>query len=184
MISLIILLLFLTIPIFYYRIIKEKSWTEIKKTLFPKYKGHKIEIIGSIKLFIFLIIGFIIIATTINFLEIISNTQISDMENVAEFVISGFGTNAIIFLILIIIVVFIEEFFFRAFLVKRTGILFSTIIFTFFHLGYESITQTIGVFFLGLILAYWFKKHNSIIQNYFGHLLYNLLAITLYIMMV
>ncbi|MDD3084112.1 MAG: CPBP family glutamic-type intramembrane protease, partial [Candidatus ainarchaeum sp.] len=77
--------------------------------------------------------------------------------------------------------VFAEEFFFRAFLVKKIGILFSTIIFTFFHLGYESLTQTIGVFFLGLILAYWFKKNNSIIQNYFGHLIYNLIAIILYV---
>ncbi|MDD3083848.1 MAG: hypothetical protein PHP82_02385, partial [Candidatus ainarchaeum sp.] len=146
MISIIILIIFLLTPLFYYRVIKEKNWNETKKILIPKYKGHKKEIIGSIKLLGLLIIGFLLISTTIGTIEHFTNNKINDMENVADFVISGFGSNTIFFIVLIIITVFAEEFFFRAFLVKKIGILFSTIIFTFFHLGYESLTQTIGVF--------------------------------------
>jgi membrane protease YdiL (CAAX protease family) len=180
--TIIILILFLIIPLFYYRVIKELEWIEIKKQLIPKYKGIKKEIIGSIQLFGTLITGFILIAITIGIIEHLFQTPINDMGNVAEFVTSGFTISPIIFIITIIIIVFIEEFFFRAFLVKKIGIILSTIIFTFFHLGYESITQTIGVFFLGLILAYWYKKNNSLFQNYFGHLIYNCLAISLYLL--
>ncbi|MDD4250700.1 MAG: CPBP family intramembrane metalloprotease [Candidatus ainarchaeum sp.] len=178
--SIVLFSLFILIPLFYYRVIKKKTWDEIKKELLPKNKELKKELIGSLKLFGILILGFLVIATTISAIEIIFNIQINDMDNVANFIKNGFITP-IFFILSLTIIVFIEEFFFRAFLQKNIGILFSTIIFTFFHLGYESITQTIGVFFLGLILAYWFKKNNSIIQNYFGHLLYNLLAVILYL---
>ncbi len=181
MISIIFLLLFFIIPLFYYRVIKVISWDEIKKELLPTRKSFRIESIGSIKLFLALIIGFFLITTTIMFLEYFFSIPIIDMENVNAFVKNGFYSNAIFFITTIIITVFAEEFFFRAFLVKKMGIILSTIVFTIFHLGYESLTQTIGVFFLGLILAYWFKKNNSIIQNYFGHLLYNCLAIILYL---
>lgn len=178
--TIILILLFLIIPLFYYRVLKEENWSKIKKILIPKFQGYKKEFIGSIKLFMFLVIGFLLISFTIMSIETISNTKISDMENVEEFVVTGINQNLYYFIFLLIIIVFVEEFFFRAFLIKKIGILFSTILFTIFHLGYESIIQTIGVFLLGLILAYWFKKNNSLIQNYFGHLLYNILAIILY----
>jgi membrane protease YdiL (CAAX protease family) len=179
--TIILLLIFLFLPIFYYRVINEKNWNQIRKELIPKFKGFKKEFVGTTKLFFLLFMGAIIIKFLIILIDIFLQTKVMDMENVAGFVETGMTINPITFIIMMIIIVFLEEYFFRAFLVKRIGIIFSTLIFTFFHLGYESITQTIGVLLLGLLLAYWFKKHDSLIQNYFGHLAYNCIAILLYL---
>jgi membrane protease YdiL (CAAX protease family) len=171
-------------PIIYLSILKKKNFKEIKEELLPYNKSIKKELIGSITLFGVLFIGFILIASIISFTEFGTGLKLNDMEKVGAIVTNSFSANAIYFIILIFIVLFVEEIFFRAFLIPRIGPMLSTIIFTFFHLGYDSISQTIGVFFLGLILAYWFKKNKSIIQNYFGHLLYDLLAIALYILVI
>lgn len=177
----IILTLFFLIPLFYLRVVKKKSWSEIKQDLIPKYQGHKKEILGSFALFGALLIGFILIAMCLTLIEGNFGIPLNDMENVSTIIDAQIGTNLIGFLVLLIIVLFAEEFFFRAFLVPRIGMIFSTLIFTFFHLGYGSIAETIGVFILGLLLAYWFKKNKSLFQNYFGHLLYDFLAIALYL---
>ena len=52
--------------------------------------------------------------------------------------------NLGLFLFTLIVVVFIEEFFFRAFLIPRAGMIPATLIFTFFHYGYGSIAEIIG----------------------------------------
>ncbi len=182
MLNVILLLFFFIAPVFYYRAIREKDWKNVKKELLPKYKGHKEEIIKSFKLFFLLIIGFLIVSFSISFVESVSGIGIVDMEPVEEYVLAGVRENIVVFLLLMTIVVFAEEFFFRAFLLKKIGVFLSTLIFTIFHAGYGSVTQLIGVFFLGLILAYWFKKNESLVQNYLGHLFYNFLAILLYVL--
>lgn len=162
---------------------KNKS---IEKELFPKSQGLKKEVIGSLALAGALIIGFFALIMIMSITEQITTSlsgekiEINDLEKVSEIVMNNFFSNPQSFLIILVIVVFIEEFFFRAFLTTKIGIIPSTIFFTIAHYGYGSIAEIIGVFFLGLILAYWFKKNKSIIQNYFGHLLYNIFAISLY----
>ncbi len=177
----IILTIFFLCPLFYLRVMKKKSWKEIREDLIPKYQGHKKEILGSFALFGALLVGFILIALSLALIEGSFGIPLNDMENVSAIINTKINTNLIGFLGLLIIVLFAEEFFFRAFLVSRIGMIFSTLIFTFFHLGYGSIAETIGVFILGLILAYWFKKKKSLFQNYFGHVLYDLFAIALYL---
>ncbi|MFA5357780.1 MAG: CPBP family glutamic-type intramembrane protease [archaeon] len=162
-------------PLFYLRAIKGKEWKEIKKEFFCKYQGHKKEIVGALALFAALLIAFIGIAAILSFFGL------NDLSKVQEVVVKTYAQNIPALLFTLMAGVFAEEFFFRAFLVKRSGILVSTIIFTFAHFGYGSVAEIIGVFFLGLILAYWYKKKNSLLQNYFGHMLYNLLAIAIYL---
>ena len=176
----IFLLALFLIPLFYLRVIKEKSWKEIRADMFPKSKGAKREIVGSLALFGALLIGFLIVASAISVTESFTNTAINDLGKVGTAINEDLGSGIIFFGITLIVAVFLEEFFFRAFLVPRTGPIISTLIFTFFHLGYGSIAETIGVFCLGLILAYWYRKNNSLIQNYVGHFLYDLFAILLY----
>lgn len=177
--ELIIALLFL-VPLFYYRFIKEHPWNKTIKELFPYNKNIKKEVIGSIALFVLLFLGFVIVSLGIVAAEEISGTPINDLEKVEDYLSEEISNSLVLFLITMSIVVFVEEFFFRSFLLKKMGIFTSTAIFTFFHIGYGSIAEIIGVFFLGLILAYWFKRNKSLIQNYIGHMLYNLLAIALY----
>jgi len=74
---------------------------------------------------------------------------------------------------LFVVRVFIEEFFFRAFLVKKIGIVLSALLFGIAHLGYSSIVEVVGAFILGLLLGYYFKKTDNIYPNIIAHFLYD-----------
>jgi membrane protease YdiL (CAAX protease family) len=176
MIEDIILLFFMIIfPLFWLRVIKKFDWKKIQKELIPVSKDIKKELIGSLKLFFALLISFILLSFILTLLGL------NDLEKVSE-VIALNMENAVLFIALMAVLVFFEEFFFRAFLVNRIGIIPSSLLFGLAHFGYASIAQIIGAFALGLLLAYWFKQNKSIVQNYFGHLLYNLFAIALYVL--
>ena len=177
MIEDLILLFFMIIfPIFWLRIIKKFDWKKISSELIPYSKKNlKGELVGSLKLFLALLLSFILLSFILTLLGL------NDLEKVSE-VIALNMENAVLFIILMSVLVFFEEFFFRAFLVNRIGLIPSSLLFGVAHFGYASIAEMIGAFALGLLLAYWFKQNKSIIQNYFGHLLYNLFAIALYVL--
>jgi len=183
MLQYIIPILFVLIPITWVVFKNEKTIKQALSELIPKHQGLKKEAIGSIALFGALFLGFMLISMGLTFTESLTGTNINDLEKVEEIVDNEIAYNFTAFIISLIIIVFIEEFFFRSFLVPRIGMVLSTLIFTFFHYGYGSIAELIGVFILGLILAYWFKKKESIIQNYFGHLFYNIIAVIFYILL-
>ncbi len=170
-----LLALMIIFPFFWLRVVKQNSWKEIHKILFPKFQGVKKEAIGSVILFLLLVIGFFVV------LGLVSILGINDLANVEQVVKESVKNAPLFYFISLIPILFVEEFFFRAFLVSRIGVIPSTLLFTIAHFGYGSIAELIGVFALGLILAYWYKKNNSLIQNYFGHLLYDLFAITMYL---
>lgn len=87
------------------------------------------------------------------------------------------GLNPLILVYLFVVRIFAEEFFFRAFLVPRAGILASSILFGALHYGYGSVAEVIGAFVLGLVLAYFYKRNGKIVPNYIAHLLYNFIII-------
>jgi len=183
MIQLLITILFVLIPITWIVFKHKKTIKQALVELIPKHQGLKKEVTGSITLFAALFFGFILISAGLSITEGITGTNINDLEKVEEVVNNEIAFNFTAFIISLVIIVFIEEFFFRSFLVPRIGMILSTLTFTFFHYGYGSIAELIGVFILGLILAYWFKKRGSIIQNYFGHLFYNIIAVIFYILL-
>ncbi len=183
MINTIITILFFLIPILYLKFVKQKSILEALKELIPKSQGWKKELIGSFALFGALFLGFILLTTAMSFFEAGTGIIVNDLDKVGDIVASEVAFNSIAFIFSMVIIVFLEEFFFRSFLVPRIGMILSTIIFTIFHYGYGSIAELTGVFLLGLILAYWFKKKKSLIQNYFGHLFYNVLAVIIYLLL-
>ena len=172
--------LFILCPLFYLRVVKNEPWEKIKEQLLGKYKGHKKELKGAVILCGTLLVAFFAISAAITLFEGASGTNINDLVNVQEVVKEELSTGVWIYIATIAVVVFAEEFLFRAFLVPRLGIFPSTIIFSTLHFGYGSLMEIAGVFVLGLILAYWYKKNKSIWQNYGGHLLYNLIAIAIY----
>ena len=177
MIEDLVLLFFMIIfPLFWLRIIKKFNWKKIQKELVPYSKDFKKELIGSAKLFLVLFGLFIVLSIVLTFLGL------NDLEKVSE-VIALNMQNAILFIVIMIVLVFFEEFFFRAFLVNRIGLIPSSLLFGLAHFGYASLAEMIGAFALGLVLAYWFKKNKSIVQNYLGHLFYNLFALALYFLL-
>ena len=164
-------------PFFYFRALKNNSWGKTIFELLPKRLAWKKELSGAIVLLVLLFVAFLALST------ILSIAGLNDLNNVNDVINSEIQNSALFFAITIAVVVFIEEFFFRGFLQKRIGIFPSTAVFTILHIGYGSIAEIIGVFALGLILAYWYKKHNSLMQNYLGHLLYNIIAILIYLVL-
>ena len=160
-------------PFYWLRIIKKYSWKKVNTELLPKIKSPKIELIGALKLFLLLFAGFLILST------ILSIIGLNDLEKVGS-VLDQEKQNLLGFGVFVTLILFVEEFFFRAFLIKRIGMFWSTLIFAIMHISYGSIAEVIGVFVLGLILAYWYKKNNSLAQNYIAHVLYDLVAIIFY----
>ncbi|VVC00526.1 CAAX protease self-immunity [uncultured archaeon] len=69
--------------------------------------------------------------------------------------------------------IFAEEFFFRAFLVPRIGIICSSALFGISHIGYGSVAEIIGAAVLGAVLAYFYKNERKLVPNYVAHFLYN-----------
>ena len=172
-----LLLLFFMVffSVFWLRIVKKFTWKKISNELVPFSKDYKKELFGSAKLLLALIVLFILLSIILTFLGL------NDLEKVSE-VLAINSQNLVLFILIMAVLVFIEELFFRGFLVNRIGLIPSSILFGLAHVGYFSIAEMIGAFALGLLLAYWFRQNNSIVQNYLGHLFYNLFAIALYLL--
>jgi len=174
------IVIMLIIPLFYLRLVKRMSWGKIKKNLLPKYQGHKKEILGSLKLLGALLLTFILIMVAVGVAENVFGVGLNDLAKVDNTVGHELAFNAVYFLLTLPVAVFAEEFLFRVFLVPRVGVAISTIIFGVLHFGYGSWLEILGALVLGLVLAYWFKKHKSFLQNFMGHIMYNAIAIAIY----
>ena len=107
---------------------------------------------------------------------------LNDLRVVEEVIESAVINSPLLLIYALLFRVFAEEVFFRGFLVKRIGILGSSFAFGFVHFLYGSFAEVVGAFFLGLILAWWFKKNNSLLQNYMGHFLYNSVIIIILVL--
>ncbi|MBU0532620.1 CPBP family intramembrane metalloprotease [Candidatus Micrarchaeota archaeon] len=133
--------------------------------------------------FIFSVLGLLSIFAILFIIGIMSivlgfNDQQKITEKVADLPVS-------ILLFAVIAAPVSEEFFFRAFLVKKissiinpwAGILISSILFGLVHFSYGSIMEIVGAFTIGTILAVIFHKSKSITPCLAIHIFYNLLAI-------
>ncbi|PIN84673.1 MAG: hypothetical protein COV47_06215 [Candidatus Diapherotrites archaeon CG11_big_fil_rev_8_21_14_0_20_37_9] len=107
-------------------------------------------------------------------LALIGFNDLGKMENLIK---SAYTFSPIYFAITITIGLFLEEYFFRAFLVPRADIWGSSIIFGIFHYSSGSIAQVIGATFLGLILAVAYKQYKNLIPLYIAHVLYDVIII-------
>ena len=79
-------------------------------------------------------------------------------------------------LYLFIFRVFLEEWFFRGFLVGKVGVIISSALFALGHLLYGSITEVIGAFILGVLLARYYQKTGNLWVTFIAHFLYNFVA--------
>lgn len=109
-----------------------------------------------------------ILSYTISALSVFFN--ISDLNLVGEEILK---LPFLVLIYMFVIRVFLEEWFFRAFLIPKIGPFFSSFVFAIAHIGYGSIIQLLGSFFLGILLSWYYLKTRSIWPNYFAHLIYN-----------
>ena len=82
-------------------------------------------------------------------------------------------------IIILTIASFIEEFFFRGFLQRKTNILFASFVFAYFHIIYNSLSEVVGAFVLGLVLGKEYEQTKSIFAPILSHFFYNLITIAL-----
>jgi membrane protease YdiL (CAAX protease family) len=82
-----------------------------------------------------------------------------------------------ILLVAIFVAPFSEEFFFRAVLTERFGVVLSSLAFMLSHIAYGSITELVGAFVLGLIFAVVYKRSKSTTPCIIMHFLYNFAAL-------
>ncbi len=100
--------------------------------------------------------------------------NINDLWKVSEKVLEA---PQYIAMLLFIVPPISEELFFRGFLMKRIGILGSTVIFALAHFFYGSVANIVFTFFVGLVFAYLYKKSGSLLPGILAHAAYNFMAV-------
>lgn len=108
---------------------------------------------------------------------ILRSLQLEDLEQVGNVVKLLVATSPLILAYLFLIRTLAEEFFFRAFLVPRVGVVGSSIVFGLSHITYGSVAEVIGAIVLGAVLAHFYRKEKNIVANYVAHVLYNAVAV-------
>jgi uncharacterized protein len=146
------------------------------KNLFKEQGLNKISLKKLINSIFIILILLVFFSYLLCFVSYIFN--ISDLELVSETIIK-YSILKIIYLF--VVRVFIEEWFFRAFLVPRLGLFFSSFVFALAHFGYGSIIQIFGAFALGFLLSKIYSLNKNILPNFFAHMLYNFLIYLLLI---
>lgn len=151
-----------------------------KKELSLKQFGFKTD--GALKdLLLTLKIVFSLIGAAFLIAIILTLLGLNDLQVVSDVIGGILELPLIVIVYFFIIRIFLEEFFFRAFLVPRLGIIISSVIFGLAHLGYGSIAEAIGAGVLGLVLAYFYSKHGKILPNFLAHMIYNVFTISLWL---
>lgn len=101
---------------------------------------------------------------------------INDQQNVKE-VVRSLPLISVPFAIFFAPVA--EEFFFRGFLSKKIGILFSAIVFSLLHFAYGSIVEIAVAFVIALFFSYLFIKTKSLWPSIIAHSFFNLIALVI-----
>lgn len=131
---------------------------------------------GSLKTnFIWLILGGILIFVTYFLVVgILYLLGLHDAYKVYEIIST---VPAWILVLAVFVAPITEELFFRATLVPRIGIVFSSLLFGLFHFSYDSVSEIIGAVVIGLVLAFVYKKSNSVVAPIILHFIFNLVSV-------
>lgn len=171
-------LVFLVLPIAYFLVYRkyhlQGTLWEDAKSFFGLKKITSQSLHKGLVLFSILFL----VSVALNIVFYLIFPQINDLENVSNTLYYYVNTGKIAyFFVMLVIGVFLEEFFFRALLVPRLGVFFSTAAFTLMHVGYGSWIELVGAFILGLILGWYYKKNKDLFVNIYAHLMYNGIAV-------
>ncbi|MCK9292853.1 MAG: CPBP family intramembrane glutamic endopeptidase [archaeon] len=123
-----------------------------------------------------LILFFLIFIISISLSTIFTFVGLDDLHLVSSTILS---IPLLYIFYLFVIRVFLEEWFFRGFLVNRIGVYLSSLLFAIGHISYGSIVEVIGAFILGVVLGKYYLKTKNLWVNYLAHFLYNFSAFLL-----
>lgn len=160
------------LPLFFIIIFEKNTncWTIFRALGIKKINVNNLYKHTLILFFLLFIVSFVLgfVATVFG---------ISDLNLVSE-VITVLPVGYVIYVF--IVRVFLEEWFFRGFLVARIGVVSSSLIFAAGHIFYGSIVEVIGAFVLGVLLSRYYLKTGNIWPNFFAHFFFN---VFMYVMM-
>ncbi len=159
-------------PLFFIAFIERKKLSA-QALGFPAKQGWAEGAIISAKIFLALIVYSLLLAVIFSFV------YPNGLESVKQVASTLAATSPILLIYFFVVRVFAEEFFFRAILVPRIGIVASGILFGLAHIGYGSAAEVIGAYALGIILGIAYKQYRSIVPNFIAHMLYNFVALGL-----
>jgi len=129
------------------------------------------------KTIIYTVVGlFVVFATLVVFDFVATVVGFNDQAKIVEKV---FSLPWYILLFAIFLAPISEELFFRALLVPRIGIVFSSIAFGLVHVAYGSTVELVGAALIGVILGFVFKLSRSITPCLLIHIIYNLISVTI-----
>lgn len=120
-----------------------------------------------------IVLLFVLLVVTILLEFILNFFGLNDIEK-AYNIIRSIKENYLLIAYLLTVRVIAEEVFFRGFLVKETGIIVSSILFSLMHIFYYSFAELVGALVLGFILAGFYAKQKDLYANITAHALYNL----------
>lgn len=183
--SIILLDLISILPLVYYY----RKNGSLKKS-FKKLGIKKIDKKELTKSSVSILIGLIAIMFLISFIASVIN--FNDLEKVDETVKKIAEESPFLMIYYLVFRVFTEELFFRGFLInfsenflfrffkiKNTGIFISSILFGLAHFAYGSLIEVFGAFIAGLFLAYSFKQRNNLVPVILGHMAFNAVGLIL-----
>ena len=178
--SIIKIIFYLLIPTIYF-IINKDELKDFKSLFIPTKKNILKTIILSVSIYLFFVLGYFLVRNYIDFSNITTNLT----NNM------GIDKNNFIFVTLYISFInsFLEEFFYRGYafitlkkhINKKTAYIFSSSIFTIYHIGMltdffkfpEIILMIIGLFIGGCIFNYLNEKTNNIYPSWIVHMFTN-----------
>lgn len=179
--SIIKIIFYLLIPTIYF-IINKDELKDFKSLFIPTKKDILKTTILSVSIYLFFVLGYFLVRNFIDFSNITTNLT----NNM------GIDKNNFIFVTLYISFInsFLEEFFYRGYafitlkkhINKRTAYIFSSSIFTIYHIGMltdffkfpDIILMIIGLFIGGCIFNYLNEKTNNIYPSWIVHMFTNL----------
>jgi membrane protease YdiL (CAAX protease family) len=82
-------------------------------------------------------------------------------------------------LIVLTVAAFVEEVFFRGYLQRKTNLLFASFVFGYFHIIYNSLSEVIGAFCLGLVLGKEYQQTKNLFAPILSHFFYNIIILFL-----
>ncbi|PIO06040.1 hypothetical protein COT29_02945 [Candidatus Micrarchaeota archaeon CG08_land_8_20_14_0_20_59_11] len=121
------------------------------------------------------LLGAIFIATLVGG-AVLEELGLLDTHKVIE-IIRGSGVPLL--LLTVTLVPIAEELFFRAYLQKRVGVLFASLLFAAMHYGYGSSAEIVAAFTASVLIGLEMRKNRDVAACIVAHAAYNLSSIIL-----
>jgi len=147
---------------------ERKQPRDFPKQLSLDYFNPAKSILRAVRLLLLMLLVLLVLANFLNFLGFL------DSRKVFDFILAQ---NAFTLFLAASVGPIGEELFFRGYLQKRVGVIFSSALFAALHLGYGSIAEVLAAFSISVLLGIELRKNNDLHACILAHAGYNIITI-------